>query len=394
MKNEIALAHHWAVSMRGGEKVLEQFAYLFPGAPIYTLVANLPQLSAEFHRHPIHTSPVMRFPGGLKYYKKLLPLFPRAYRSIHVKGKPRLLLSSDASLVKGLSYEADVPHVCYCHSPPRYLWGLQEAYLQHTAGLNGLGRAVLQSITPYLQRFDLEAARRVDHFIANSSFVQTRIREHYGRESEVIHPPVAVDDFHCGQPAEDFYLVISELVPYKRIDLAVETFNRLGKRLVIIGSGSEHEALQAHAKANITFLGRQPFPVLKQHIEHCRALIFPGVEDFGITPLEAQAAGRPVLAFGEGGALETVIDGVTGAFFHEQSADALTEALLAFEKNAGEFSPEACRQNAERFSPAHFQAKMKQFLAAKLPEIFQNYVWPNEITPVPDRAPALERLAA
>jgi glycosyltransferase involved in cell wall biosynthesis len=256
---------------------------------------------------------------------------------------------------------------------------MQETYLRHSAGLNVASRAMFKSLTPYIRQFDYAGAQRVTHFIANSRFVQQRIREHYGRESAVIHPPVSVSDFHWDRKAEDFYLVVSELVPYKRIDLAVDAFNRLGKKLVIIGAGSELAALQARAKSNITFLGRQPFSVLKDHYERCRAFIFPGIEDFGITPLEAQAAGRPVIAFGEGGALETVIAGVTGTFFDEQTANALADAVLVFEKNAAQFSPVACRENAERFSPQRFHAKVKQFLAAKLPDMFKNHVWPDEI---------------
>ena len=297
-------------------------------------------------------------------------------------------------MTKGLTYHPDVPHVCYCHAPPRYLWGMHDLYLQHTAGLGPLQRAVFKSITPYIRRFDYEAAQRVTHFIANSRFVQSQIRSFYDRDSEVINPPVSVEAFDYDRPAEDFYLVVSELVPYKRIDIAVEAFNRLGKKLIVIGKGSEMAALQARAKPNITFLGRQPFPVLKWHYERCRAFIFPGIEDFGITPLEAQSAGRPVIAYRDGGVLETVIDGMTGSFFDQQTPEALAEAVTAYEKGGGAISAAACRANAELFSPEKFRAKIKQFLAKKLPGTFLKYPWPDEAPLLRQTSDLVHRKAA
>jgi glycosyltransferase involved in cell wall biosynthesis len=389
-----ALAHHWLVGMRGGEKVLEQIGQLFPQAPIYTLVANPEKLSPELRSHRIIESPLQYLPVATQHYKKLLPFFPAAFHGLRVEGNPGLLLTSDASVTKGLSYDPDVAHVCYCHSPPRYLWGMQDTYLKHTAGLGAMQKTVFKSITPYVRRFDYEAAQKVTHFIANSRFVQRRIRACYGREAKVINPPVDVAAFDWQQPTEDFYLVVSELVPYKRIDVAVDAFNRLGKRLVIIGAGTELEKLKARAKSNITFLGRQPFSVLKEHYETCRAFIFPGIEDFGITPLESQAAGRPVIALRAGGALETVTHGETGVFFDEQTPQSLAEAVLIFEKNADYFSGAVCRKNAERYAPEHFRAQLKRFLSKRLPDLFADYVWPDE-TPLvhPFRTP-LPPLAA
>ena len=360
--------------MRGGEKVLEHFDRLFPEAPIYTLVATPENLTPELRRHRIHESALSILPGAARHYKKMLPLFPPAFHGLRVSGTTRFLLSSDASVTKGLHYDPAIPHVCYCHSPARYLWGMQETYLRHTAGLNAPGRALFKSVVPYVRRFDHQGAQRVSHFIANSRFVQERIRASYGREAAVIHPPVAIDDFRWDRPVEDFYLVVSELVPYKRIDLAVDAFNALGKKLVIIGGGSEMATLQSRAKPNIVFLGRQPFSVLKAHYERCRALIFPGIEDFGITPLEAQAAGRPVIAYGEGGALETVVANVTGRFFHAQTVEAMTEAVDESENQW--FDPDACRRNAEQFSPERFRAQIKTFLEEKVPEVFTGYSWP------------------
>ena len=371
---KIALAHHWLVGMRGGEKVLEQFDLLFPRAPIYTLVADPANISERLRQHPIQQSPLGGIHRVARHYKKLLPLFPAALDRLRVSEEARVLLSSDASVTKGLRYHPATAHVCYCHSPARYLWGMEETYLRHTASMNALGRTVFRSVVPYVRRFDYEAAQRVDHFIANSRFVQQRIQDCYGRSATVIHPPVAVHDFQWQRPAEDFYLIVSELVPYKRIDLAVDAFNALGKKLVVIGAGSELAALRARAKPNVVFLGRQPFDVLKDHYERCRALIFPGIEDFGITPLEAQAAGRPVIAYGEGGALETVRANETGRFFVRQTVADLEEAVVEFENQW--FEPADCRRNAERFAPEHFRAQLKRFLADKVPDVFQAYPWP------------------
>jgi glycosyltransferase involved in cell wall biosynthesis len=363
-----ALAHHWLVGMRGGEKVLEQLCLLFPGAPIYTLVSNRANLSDLIRSHPIHESLLQRLPQGPRRYKSLLPLFPLAVGSLRVDPGADFLFSTDASVIKGLSYGRNVPHVCYCHSPPRYLWELQDTYLRQTGGLGTLGRAVFRAVTPYVRSFDRKAAGRVTHFIANSRFVQRRIESAYGRDSAVIYPPVDVDAFEPGRPAEDFYLIVTELVAYKRVDLAIDAFNRLGKRLVVLGDGPEGAALRARAKPNIEFLGRQPFATLRDRFERCRAFIYPQIEDFGITAVEAQAAGRPVLAFRQGGALETVIDGETGLFFDEQTPESLAACVEAFERQS--FSAASCRENAGRFRPEAFRDTVRQFLTAKFPALF------------------------
>ena len=313
-------------------------------------------------------------PGAIKHYKKLLPLFPSAFGGLRVNGSAKFLLTSDASVTKGLHYDPQIPHVCYCHSPPRYLWGMEKTYMDHSSGFNAAARALFKAIVPYVRKFDYQGAQRVTHFIANSKFVKERIRTTYNRDATVIHPPVEIQDFRCDREVEDFYLIVSELVPYKRIDLAVDAFNTLGRKLVIIGKGPEAEALQKRAKSNIVFLGRQPFSVLKDHYERCRAFVFPGIEDFGITPLEAQSAGRPVIAFREGGALETVIEGETGRFFDLQTPEALVEAVTTFEGET--FDPADCRRNAERFSSEVFRARMKEFLEQRIPEIFRGYPWP------------------
>jgi glycosyltransferase involved in cell wall biosynthesis len=293
-----------------------------------------------------------------------MPLFPLAIGNLRVE-EADFLFSTDASVVKGLSYAEDVPHVCYCHSPPRYLWEMQETYLRQTGGLGPVGRAVFRAVTPYVRRFDKEAAQRVTHFIANSRFVQERIRAAYGRESAVIYPPVEVGAFEAGREAEDFYLIVTELVAYKRVDVAIDAFNKLGKRLVILGDGPEGAALRARAKGNIEFLGRQPFATLRDRFERCRAFVYPQIEDFGITAVEAQAAGRPVIAFRKGGALETVIEGKTGLFFDEQTAESLAGCVEEFEGRR--FAAGDCRENAERYRPEAFREGVRGFLEGKFP---------------------------
>ncbi|TWU37601.1 GDP-mannose-dependent alpha-(1-6)-phosphatidylinositol monomannoside mannosyltransferase [Novipirellula aureliae] len=353
---KVALAHHWIASYRGGERVLEQIAALFPDSDIYTLIQNphveVPGLAGR----RILSSPIRFFPAATKLYRHLIPVHPFAIKRLIVPNNTDLLVSSDASLIKGLTLSPETKHVCYCHSPPRYLWELGEAYKKDSLA----ARIALDRFAPKLRRFDFEAAQRVNHFIANSKFVADRIAQYYQRESEVIYPPVAVDDFQSDRNREPFSLVISELVSYKRIDLAVRAFNQLGERLVVIGDGSERKKLEQLAKPNIEFLGRQPFSVLKQHYETASAFIFPGIEDFGITPVEAQASGCPVIAFRAGGALETVIEGKTGIFFDAQQPESLAAAVNELGQAA--ISPLDCRANAERFSASIFRQNLRDAL--------------------------------
>jgi glycosyltransferase involved in cell wall biosynthesis len=371
----VALAHHWLTGMRGGEKVLEEISLLFPGAPIYTLIGRPDKLSLRLRGHPLHTSWLQRVPGAARHYRKLLPFFPAAISALQVRPPVDLVLSSDASVIKGLSYPPGTPHVCYCHSPPRYLWDLQQDYAQSAEAGGVAGRALFRATIPRVREFDRRGAARVTHFIANSAFVRERIRDYYGREAEVIHPPVALDEFTpVDEPPGDFYLIVSQLTPYKRVEVAVAAFNRLGRRLVIIGEGSERRRLEAMAGKNVVFLGAQPSSVLKDHYRRCRALVFPGVEDFGIVPLEAQASGRPVIAYGRGGVLETVKPGITGLFFPEQTPERLIEAMETFEGTRDRFDPAACRRQAEQFSSNRFRSELTTFLAKAFP-VFWNRGW-------------------
>ncbi len=372
------LAHHWMEFFRGGEAVLDEFGRLFPSAPIFILVYNARHLPDSLLRHSFRASILQRMPWLRTRFRNLLPFFPEIISSIRLPRSTRFVLSSDASMIKGVAIPADAVHVCYCHSPPRYLWGLEDSYLESSSHGNRFGRWLFSAALPRLRSFDRRAAQRVDRFIANSRCVQERIARYYGRESVVIHPPVDVDRFDYTRPREDFYLIVSALVPYKRVDLAVEACGRLGRRLVVIGTGPEEADLRRRASSHVTFLGWQASEVVQDHFERCRALLFPGIEDFGITPCEAQAAGAPVIAFGEGGATETVNAGVTGLFFDAQTVDSMSGALERFEA-AGPFSPQACRANVDHLRPERFRWEIRRFLEQEYPAMFSNYSWPAGI---------------
>ena len=375
---KLALAHHWLVGMRGGEKVLESLAALFPGVPIYTLLASKARIQGELRNHAWNCSPLQRLPGAISIYKKLLPLFPIAISRLKVDSKIKFLISSDASVIKGLRCPKNIPHVCYCHSPPRYLWDLASDDQCSAEAGNVFGRFLFRLVTPYVREFDRRAATTVTAFIANSRFVQKRIKSCYQRDSVVIHPPVDIDNFTGeSRKPDDFYLVVSQLVPYKRVDIAVTACTQLGRKLIVIGDGSERRRLEAIAGPTVTFLGTQPLLVLREHYQRCRAFLFPGIEDFGITPLEAQAAGRAVLAFRRGGALETVIDEKTGLFFDQQTPDSLNACIRRFEIMEHRLSSAACRANARRFSPARFRGEIKSFLESRFQSSFADYEWPT-----------------
>ena len=366
----ISLAHHWMITYRGGEKVLAEFRQMFPEASLSTLVAHGDEIPAWIRGNTV-VSPLGKFPYSNRLYKELLILHPWAIKRLTHTAGSRLLLSSDASMIKGLRLQPGSKQVCYCHSPPRYLWGMSHDYVG-----GGIKSLVFDWLASRLRKFDAHSAKQVDRFIANSGFVADRIKRCYNRESTVIYPPVAVEDFSADIPTEGHYLLVSQLVPYKRVDLAIEAFTRLGKPLIVIGQGSEQRRLAAIAGPTVQLLGRQPFAVIKRYYETCRAFIHPQIEDFGITAVEAQAAGRPVIAFRDGGALETVIEGRTGLFFDEQSSQSLCAAVEQFEA-LPEDAFQDCRSNAERFSRARFRNEMKVFLLKHYPEVFADYAWPD-----------------
>ena len=361
---KIAIVHYWLVSMRGGEKVVEALCELFPDADVFTHVYNPSAISETIKKHRIHTTFIHKLPGAVRHYQCYLPLMPIALEQLNLKNYD-LVISSESGPAKGIVIPPETLHVCYCHTPMRYVWPMYHDY-QETAGW--LKRILMPPVIHYLRMWDLVSASRVDQFITNSAYVARRVMRYYRRKSEVVPPPVDTDAFTPSNVQEDFYLMVGQLVPYKRVDLAVEAFNRLGKRLIIIGHGEQLKRLRKAAAPNITFLGRQPLSVLRDHYARCRALIFPGEEDFGIVPVEVMASGRPVIAFKGGGALETVVDGVTGLFFNEQTPESLVEAVERYELMEAKFSSNRIVQHAEQFNRQRFKEGMRRVIERLIQE--------------------------
>ena len=361
--SEVHLAHQWWVSRRGGERLFEEIASLFPDAAISTFFLRRETLSPAMRDRDWRVSPLGLVAPRFIDHRKLLPLYPWAVRRLRVPEGTKLLLTSDAALIKGIPKPPGCVHVCYCNSPPRYLWDLVNDYMQRTGGIGPFGRKFFCHFVNRLRAFDLTAAAGVDHFIANSAFIAERIRRIYGRDSVVVHPAVDVDRFTPSNNQGDFFLVVSELVSYKRVDLAIDACCQVGRKLVVVGDGPEAKHLRKRAaNSDVVFLGRAPDAEVAKLMAECRAFIHPQIEDFGISAVEAQAAGRPVIAFRAGGALETVIEGKTGLFFNEQTPGSLGAALLEYEARADEVVSAACRGNAARFAPNHFRAAMLEAL--------------------------------
>lgn len=351
----VAVIHDWLNGMRGGEKVLEALLELYPTATIYTLFHERGKISPRIESHTIVTSWLNRVPGIYRHYRNLLPLFPSAAESWDLRGFD-LIISSSHAAAKGVR-PAGALHVCYCHTPMRYVWDAEDDY-----AMNPLRRAVLGVVRGRLQRWDCEAAGRVDHFIANSHFVRERIRKYYGREAKVIHPPIDTNFFapSAGGTRDDFYLAVGALVPYKRFDLVVEAFNTLNRRLVIAGTGPEVKKLRRMAGRNIDFAGWVTDEELRRLYQTARGLVFPAREDFGMVAVEAQACGCPVIAFGSGGSLETVQDGLNGILFAEQSAGDLVRAIQRFEMMSW---PEGrVRHQVEMFSREAFKTRIRKVI--------------------------------
>ena len=354
----IALVHDWLVGTRGGERCLEVFAKLYPGAPVYTLLHVPGSVSSEIEDHRIYTSFIQNIPKAKKNYRYLLPLFPAAVKGLDVS-EFDVILSSSHCAAKGVKKGDQSLHICYCYTPMRYVWDMWEEYF----GEERIGKLRLLALQPLLSRlrsWDRKTAHGVDVFVAISKFVQDRIKRFYNRDSHVIYPPVNGAYYHISEKVDDYYLAVSSLVPYKRMDIALEAFKGLGLKLIVVGTGPEEEKLKGMASKNITFLGHLPDDEIKELYSKARALIFPGVEDFGIVPLEAQASGRPVIAFRGGGALESVLEGETGVFFYPQEPEALQEAVRTLDP--ARFDSKVIRDWALRFDRSIFKERINQFV--------------------------------
>jgi hypothetical protein len=366
----VAIVHDWLVTYAGAERVLEQMIACFPDADIFSVVDFIEDRKFLSGKRAT-TSFIQRLPLAKKKYRAYLALMPIAIEQLDLSSYD-LVISSSHAVAKGVLTGPDQVHISYVHSPIRYAWDLQHQYLAQSNLTRGLRSVVARVILHYIRNWDTRTANSVDHFVANSQFIARRIRKVYQREADVIFPPVDVQSFVVQERKEDFYLTASRMVPYKKIDLIVEAFSRMpGKRLVVIGDGPEMAAIRAKAGPNVEILGYQPFAVLHDHLRRAKAFVFAAEEDFGIAPVEAQACGTPVIAFGKGGALETVRElgqpHPTGIFFREQTVLAVVAAVREFEEHAGRFAASDCRANAERFSVARFRERFMAYVEHALP---------------------------
>ena len=357
----VAIIHYWLVTMRGGERVVEQLLRLFPHADLFTHVYAPEAVSDLIRAQRVTETFIGRLPGARRHYQKYLPLMPMALEELDLTGYD-LVISSESGPAKGVIVPPDAMHLCYVHSPMRYLW---DHYHQYKASASRITRAIMPSTFHRLRGWDVTSARRVDRLVANSAFIQARIARSWGRQSRVVHPPVEIDLFAPAPPQDVTarFLWVGQMTPYKRADVALEAFNRLGLPLLMVGTGEMAAELRRRAGPTIEIVDRLNFDQLRHAYATCRALIFTAEEDFGIVPVEAMASGRPVIAYGRGGVLDSIVPGKTGLFFDEQSADALAEAVRAFEAWVPNFDPDVAVRHVLRFAPERFDAGILAALA-------------------------------
>jgi len=359
--NKVAIIHYWWLSNRGGEAVVKSLIELYPNADLFVHVCDEPLVRATLgpgFKGRIINSFIARLPAAKRLYQKYMPLMPLALEQWDLTSYD-LVISSESGPAKGVITRPDALHICYCHTPMRYLWDMYPEYLVRAGKLI---RFLFPLLAHWLRVWDRLSADRVDVFVANSRFIASRINKFYRRDSSVIFPPVSTDSFSHDRPRGDFYLCLGQLVSYKRADIAVKAFNKLNLPLVVIGEGELYADLKSYSLDNIKLLGRQPFSVVKDHLERCKGLIFPGVEDFGIVPVEAMAAGAPVVAYCRGGVLDTVVHGETGLLFEEQSVEALVEAIQLIESGSVSFDPVVLKKHAEKFSTNRFKQQMLELI--------------------------------
>lgn len=355
---KIALVHDYLIRMGGAEKVLLSLHKIFPQAPIYTLFYNKHNMRPYFPNVEIRTSFLQRTPLLKNHHRWALPFIPPAVENFDLR-EFDLVISSCNAYVKGLVLRPKVVHICYCHSPTRFLWDYAYKYKSPFPALQKM-------ILHYQRMWDRAAANRVDHFIANSQTTASRIKKHYGQQAKVIYPPVGLDNWlPAAQSSSGYYLIVTQLTPYKNIDIAVDAFNKLELPLVVVGEGKDKKRLQKMAKKNIKFLGWQSEKAVKRFYKNCSAFIFPGEDDFGIAPVEAMSYGKPVLAYGKGGATESIIEGVTGEFFEDPVSESLADGIRRLRMNMANYSSLVIRKRAERFSEERFKREIERFVKEK-----------------------------
>lgn len=358
-----AIVHDYLVTFAGSERVLEQILRLYPDADVFTLIDALPDEERGFlDGHDVTTSFLQRVPTAKRGHHKFFPLFPRAVESLDLSGYD-LVISSSHAVAKGAATDPDATHISYCHSPMRWAWDLRDQYLREAGLDSGPTSWVVRNLLERMRRWDERTADRVDRYAANSRYIAERIRRAYGRDATVVYPPVDTDTFTPAGSREGFYLVVSRLVWYKQVGTVVDAFARLpDQKLVVVGDGPQFEEIRRRAGSNVDMRGHVPQGELLDLMRRARALVFPPEEDFGITPVEAMACGTPVLAFGRGGATETVVDGETGLYFHEQTPEAIVEAVKDLESLEPDLDPKRVRANAERFGVERFRKEFQRFV--------------------------------
>lgn len=365
---KIAIVHDWLTNMGGAENLIINFHDIYPNAPIYTSIYNPDELDNKLKDIDVRTSFLQKKNKKITNHKKYYPLMPIAFENMNLN-EYDVILSSSTCCAKGIIPRPDAIHICYCNTPMRYAWEKREDY---TKNMGKLKKKLIGILTHYMRIWDVASSSRVDYFIANSTAVQERIKKYYRRDSVVINPAVRCNLFNINDTDGDYYFVVSRLVSYKRFDLAVQACKELGKKLIVAGEGPEKEALEQLAKNsdNIRFLGRISDNEVIKYMSECKALLFPGEEDFGITPVEAMACGRPVVAFGKGGAMDTVIDGKTGVLFKEQTVKNVKDAILKLESM--KFNKQEIRNHALKFDESEFKRKIKEFIDSKVEEKERN----------------------
>jgi glycosyltransferase involved in cell wall biosynthesis len=387
----VALVHHWFVSFAGGERVVDTIAGMFPNADIFTLFLDERKLSPALRGRKITASFLDRMPGARKVHRHCLPLYPLATEMLDLSGYD-LVITSDSGPMKGVITDLDATHICYCHSPMRYLW---DGYSAYRRDMSSISKFVFELTSHYVRNWDYVAAQRVDHFIANSRYVAQRIHKYYRRQSTIIHPPIDTSRSYLANSHDDYYLAVGRLVPYKRTDVLIGACQKLGRKLVIVGDGPEKERLKKSAGKNVEFVGETADEQLREIYARCRALLFAADEDFGMVPLEAQSYGRPVIAYGKGGSLETVVGAtgsavrqkassgklLTGIFFERQSAESLADAISTFESCEHLFVPEDIQSHARRFDTSVFVERLNNYIGwvrDNREDVFESAITANE----------------